>query len=63
MSSVVSVRSIGWNQPLTGHARRSFTRPSLRRASALEQVFAAVDPLNLELLPWFDAVLLADLRR
>ena len=31
MSSVVSVRSKGLNQPLTGQARRSFKRPSLRR--------------------------------
>jgi hypothetical protein len=29
---------------------------------ALEQVFAAVDPLNLELLPCLNAVLLPDLR-
>ena len=32
-SSVVSVRSMGWNQPLAGQASSSFTRPSLRRRS------------------------------
>jgi hypothetical protein len=33
MSSFVSLRSIGSNQPLTGQASRSFTKPSLRRRS------------------------------
>jgi len=33
MSSVVSLRSIGLNQPLTGQASSSFTKPSLRRRS------------------------------
>src|SRR5262249_25070744 len=31
MSSVVSLQFNGWNQPLTGQARRSFTMPSLGR--------------------------------
>jgi len=33
MSSVVSVRFIGWNQPLTGQASNNSTEPSLRRRS------------------------------
>jgi len=33
ISAVVSVRSIGLNQPLTGHASSIFTKPSLRRRS------------------------------
>ena len=57
--------AVYWLEPAFDRAReeephKAFIAPS---RLALEQVFAAVDPLNLELLSWFDAVLLADLRR
>jgi len=35
ISSVLSVRSSGWNQPLTGQERSSFTNPLLRGLSFL----------------------------
>ncbi len=60
MWSVVSLRSIGLNQPLTGQASSSFTNPWLRRRSFRQPVFAAVDTFDLELLARLDAIALAD---
>ena len=57
--------AVYWLEPAFDRAseeelQKAFISPA---RLAPEQVFAAVDPLDLELLPWFDAILLADLRR
>ena len=51
MSSMVSVRSSGWNQSLTGQESKGFTRPYISRFHcSFEEVFTAIDAFDLELL-------------
>jgi hypothetical protein len=64
MWSVVSLRSMGLNQPFTGQASSSLTRPFITPSlSSFQPIFTTVDALDLELLTRLDAIPLPDFRR